>query len=208
MEHPGGLELVISGPGLPARRVTLGDVPLVIGRNPGLDVVLDHRAVSRQHARVSRRGGAVWIESLSDKQPVTVDGRPVTSGPLVPGASAAIGPYELRVAGPHAPQVPPEVLRGQLEILRALVEGFDLRRPPRAYLDDLMDVLIRGVGAERGFLFALDPLTRRTDRVVLRHVHGADPDLPVSQSVIKAVLRDVQPQLLLELAGGGHVPSR
>ncbi|HSS50165.1 MAG TPA: FHA domain-containing protein, partial [Thermoanaerobaculia bacterium] len=50
---------------------------LVLGRSPQCDVVLDHTAVSRMHARVFAEGGEVYLEDLGAANGTFVDGRQV-----------------------------------------------------------------------------------------------------------------------------------
>ena len=82
--------------------VTLAGESLVLGRDPACDHVLDHPAVSRRHARISRRGDLVVVEDLGSANGTFVNGKRVT-GPVVvkAGDVVALGSFtfELTVAG-------------------------------------------------------------------------------------------------------------
>jgi pSer/pThr/pTyr-binding forkhead associated (FHA) protein len=62
------------------------DRPLVIGREPGCDVVVADATVSRQHCEVFLRDGRPWLRHLSATNVTYVNGR-VALGerPLEPG---------------------------------------------------------------------------------------------------------------------------
>ncbi|MCO5168584.1 MAG: FHA domain-containing protein [Planctomycetes bacterium] len=65
---------------LSGRRYRVEDAEFVIGRAPTCDLVLPKRYISREHARISRAGRDYVIEGLSEKNPVTLRGRPVRPG--------------------------------------------------------------------------------------------------------------------------------
>lgn len=54
------------------------DKPLIIlGRHPECDVILDAGAVSRQHARIVRRGDELLLEDLKSRNGTFLNGRPI-----------------------------------------------------------------------------------------------------------------------------------
>ena len=54
---------------------------LVFGRNPKLcDVVLDHFAVSREHARIEIVDGVAYVEDLDSRNGVLVNGQAIAPG--------------------------------------------------------------------------------------------------------------------------------
>jgi DNA-binding winged helix-turn-helix (wHTH) protein len=68
----------------------------VIGRNPDVEVFLDHRSVSRRHARISIAVGRVVLEDLNSRNGTCVDGRSITSPTeLHDGAIIRVGPITL-----------------------------------------------------------------------------------------------------------------
>ncbi len=66
---------------------------IVIGRMPSCDIVIDHDAASRRHAKIKRRGAALAVEDLGSRNGTQVNGQAI-SGPrrLAAGDRIAIGP--------------------------------------------------------------------------------------------------------------------
>ncbi|HET7504285.1 MAG TPA: sigma 54-interacting transcriptional regulator [Kofleriaceae bacterium] len=61
------------------RILPLGDgAELVFGRSAGVDVVIEHEAVSRRHTAVRRRGEVVVVEDLGSRNGTTINGSPIT----------------------------------------------------------------------------------------------------------------------------------
>ena len=68
----------------------------VIGRDPDVQVFLDHPSVSRRHARISITAGRVVLEDLNSRNGTCVDGRDITSPTdLHDGAIIGVGPITL-----------------------------------------------------------------------------------------------------------------
>ncbi len=76
------LLLVVSGP---ARGETLAvvDLPAVIGRSSGADLVIDDDTVSRRHAEFRGNRGAVEVEDLGSSNGTTLNGNPITGSLLL-----------------------------------------------------------------------------------------------------------------------------
>ncbi len=73
---------------------------ITIGRALSNDIVLDDAGLSRQHAAVTYRNGAVWIEDLQSKNGTFVNGRAVRhQTQLRPGDSLRLGSQALEVEG-------------------------------------------------------------------------------------------------------------
>ncbi len=51
---------------------------IVVGRHPYCDVVLNNNAVSREHARLTKRGDGVYVEDLHSRNGVWVNGAKIT----------------------------------------------------------------------------------------------------------------------------------
>lgn len=70
---------------------------LTVGRSEGADIVIDDPLVSRLHARVALRDGAVVIEDMGSTNGVYLDGvrLPATPQPLREGDRVLIGTHEL-----------------------------------------------------------------------------------------------------------------
>jgi DNA-binding winged helix-turn-helix (wHTH) protein len=68
----------------------------LVGRQPGVDVLLDARGVSRVHARVSIEKGEAFVEDLGSKNGTYIQGRLVSSrSPLNDGDELQVGPLLL-----------------------------------------------------------------------------------------------------------------
>ena len=66
----------------PGRVCSLEPGSTILGRNPKrCDVVLEHFAVSREHARIEIRDDATYIEDLGSRNGVWVNGRQIETGP-------------------------------------------------------------------------------------------------------------------------------
>jgi len=90
-----GLEILLEGRTVQKR--PLSDGHISIGRSTSGDIVLDHAAVSRNHARLEIRGSKVVVHDLGSGTGTLVGGVRVTSGPVAPGHDIQIGPYILRL---------------------------------------------------------------------------------------------------------------
>ena len=86
---------VVEGPDA-GKQITL-DRPIVIGRSPEADLVLEDGEVSGMHLRVTPApDGSATIEDLDSTNGVHVDGEKVQGAvPLQPGARISIGPFTL-----------------------------------------------------------------------------------------------------------------
>jgi two-component system response regulator AtoC len=77
----------------------LTDRPLLIGRSPDCDLVIDHRALSRKHAVLEHRP-ALTIQDLGSTNGIRLSRGVVRGGdpiPLAPGESFHIGPFSFMV---------------------------------------------------------------------------------------------------------------
>ncbi len=77
-----------------------GDI--ILGRGEGCDLIIDHREVSRQHARLRWIGGHVYLIDLGSSNGTFVDSKkiePSTPYPLSPGQVVSIGAYTLVLKG-------------------------------------------------------------------------------------------------------------
>jgi pSer/pThr/pTyr-binding forkhead associated (FHA) protein len=123
------------------REVTIGDAPVVVGRDEA-DIRLDSPLVSRRHARLVRRDGALIVEDTGSANGTFVDGRRVERATLAEGARVVIGPFVLAVTDAG----------GQLQVLdtrerarldarglgvdaggRAILDGVSLTLPPCSF---------------------------------------------------------------------------
>ena len=77
-------------------RVELGATPLVIGRVPPADMVIDDSQISRKHCRVTMVVGEVFVTDLGSSNGTMVDGKRISGNAfLPPGARLQIGGHIL-----------------------------------------------------------------------------------------------------------------
>jgi pSer/pThr/pTyr-binding forkhead associated (FHA) protein/ABC-type lipoprotein export system ATPase subunit len=129
-----GFDLAAARGGALVREITVGDTPIVIGRDEPAGVALGSPLVSRAHARLLRKEGTLTIEDLGSANGTFLDGRRVEAAVLNAGARVAIGPFVLAVADAG----------GQVQVL-------DTRQ--RARLDT------RGLGVDAGDRTILDDVS-------------------------------------------------
>jgi transcriptional regulator with AAA-type ATPase domain len=82
------------------RDVPLGVEPLLIGRDPDNDLVLDDPGVSADHCRVRRSGRRLLLEDRGSTNGTFLNGVRVFVGELRVGGRIAIGHTVLRLVGP------------------------------------------------------------------------------------------------------------
>lgn len=79
------------------RRIRPSGVPLVIGRDPGCDVVLNDPNVSRRHAQVALIGEDLVVTDLNSTNGTTLNGTPISAATVVAGDVLAIGTSRLDI---------------------------------------------------------------------------------------------------------------
>jgi phage tail-like protein len=93
------IRLNIEGPNAPnGMLLPLGEI--IIGRQPGSDLLLADNLVSRSHARLVRsEGGCLLIDLGSANKTFVNDNKlePQVATPIAPGDTIRIGPYQLRL---------------------------------------------------------------------------------------------------------------
>jgi pSer/pThr/pTyr-binding forkhead associated (FHA) protein len=89
--------LVILAPeAIRGRQIELAADYLTVGREPTCDVRLDDPHVSRTHAALQRRGGAVHVQDLGSSGGTFVNGNPATSAELRQGDIVAFATVRAR----------------------------------------------------------------------------------------------------------------
>ena len=74
--------------------------PLLIGRAPDNDLVINHHLVSRQHARIFFHGDGWFLEDLGSANGTFVNSRPVGQVSFGPGDVIEIGPARIGLGAP------------------------------------------------------------------------------------------------------------
>jgi len=105
-EKPGGAaagpsaRLVVLSTDLGGMEVALDKASLVIGRTEENDVVLNHRSISRHHAKIVRDGDHYTIVDLQSANGVRVNGEDYERIELGPGDVIELGHVKIRFVGP------------------------------------------------------------------------------------------------------------
>jgi len=79
------------------RSFALGDLPLIIGRSPDVEVVVNDSNVSRQHAEVWRTSQGVAIRDLESTNGTYVNGHRVSAVSLSPRDDVTVGKLHFRI---------------------------------------------------------------------------------------------------------------
>lgn len=79
------------------RVFSIGDRPLIVGRNPDVDVVISDSNVSRRHAELWRTGEGVAVRDLQSTNGTFVNGHRVTAVSLSPRDDLTIGGLHFRI---------------------------------------------------------------------------------------------------------------
>ena len=73
---------------------------MVIGRDRSADIHLDNRALSRNHARLEKKGAAIWIADLGSQNGTHVNGEKLTEPKLLHNEDIVeVGRYRISVEG-------------------------------------------------------------------------------------------------------------
>ncbi len=99
----------VSGP-LAGKDITLAAPSLIIGREPGVDLLIDQEQVSRRHARLAWTGNAWMLEDLESSNGTFVNGRRIQGNvPVRPGDTIGFGTeviFQLGTSLPSAASTP------------------------------------------------------------------------------------------------------
>ena len=72
--------------------------PVIVGRNPGCDIVIGAGYVSGRHARFTLMGQNLFVEDLGSRNGTAVNGQPVSDpAALRPGDVVTVGDVALKV---------------------------------------------------------------------------------------------------------------
>jgi len=106
------------------QRLPLTSERLSIGRRLGNDLVLDHPAISGEHAVIVTLGGDSFLEDLNSTNGTLVNGQPVRKHFLQSGDIIELARYALRYQAPAAAQPPRP--RARLKVLGGSTAGREL----------------------------------------------------------------------------------
>lgn len=89
-----GLLIVARGPNVGAR-ISLSTEVTTLGRHPESSIFLDDITVSRRHAEISKRGGALVVRDVGSLNGTYVNRERVEEAVLEPGDELQIGKFKL-----------------------------------------------------------------------------------------------------------------
>ena len=110
--------------------------PLVLGRQPGVGVLLDEELVSRKHAQLSYQGDELVVEDLGSTNGTWLNGARVTRAVVNEGDRLLVGGCLMRVV-PRNEAAPPEATAPTAEPRRARAMQGKLEEVP---LSDLLQL--------------------------------------------------------------------
>ncbi|BDU74223.1 ATP-binding protein [Mesoterricola silvestris] len=181
-------------PGHPPFLLARDRAEVVLGRAPGVDILLQDAAISRRHARFAWKEDGVWVEDLGSRHGTFRNGARIKAPARVaPGDRIALGPLELRLE-PVAPadleetslsledvrlwagaQEGPLNWREALELLHGLSLMALRDLEPERFLGDLLDRLFTFLRASRGAVLLRDA----TGNLVPLAVRALGPESPL-----------------------------
>ncbi len=160
---------VLAGAGSGSELTVSPEHPLVLGRDPGSDLVLDGNNVSRRHARIAWDGHRLTVENLGSTNGIYVNGAKVEQSGLELWDVITVGANALRVVDLPIAHAPPFEAASTSPVLTPRLPQADHRRltaasPLIACLLDIQRLLAKDGDnlVERSLqtLFGLLPVTR------------------------------------------------
>ncbi len=189
------------------QQFVLDERPCTVGRQPGLQIILDAPEVSRQHARVTEAGGRFFVEDLGSSNGTYLNRlRLRDRSELRDRDELQIGPFHLVFHGGPTAEPEPFIraelqtltahrfiiqegagrkLLAVLEVTRQLARTLDTEELLPRLLDHLLGLFPH---AERGVI-----LTREGEQLVVRALRGRAPregQPPYSRSVVRRVFEE------------------
>jgi hypothetical protein len=104
------VQLTIKVPGAPVHDCTLAPGSYRIGRDPTLEIVIDHPSISHAHAELVVEDSAARIIDLGSTNGMTVDGRNVSQTELCPGQEIRLGDVALLIQPAPAERGPVKLM--------------------------------------------------------------------------------------------------
>ena len=196
-------KIIIMMDGIVNKEVKLTKERTTLGRRPYNDIVIEHLAVSGEHAAFLMQSNEVAIEDLNSTNGTFVNGKAVKRQMLQHGDTLEIGKYKIRFesevdaekttvyrpgkGAPAVPLAPAPELRGFIKVLTGPAGG---REMP-------LTKVVTTVGKPGVSIAAI---TRRQQQFVAHYVEGPDRPLlnGVTLGVEPVILKDGD---LMELAG-------
>jgi len=93
-------QVVVELNGQEVVRTALKGPSLTVGRDRTADIHLDNRALSRKHAKLEKKGAAIWVADLGSQNGTYVNGERIAEPrALKSGDIVEVGRYQLRIEG-------------------------------------------------------------------------------------------------------------
>jgi hypothetical protein len=146
--------VVLAPEALRGRRIELASDYLTVGREPTCDVRLDDPHVSRTHAALERRGGAVYVQDLGSSGGTFVNGNPAMSAELRQGDVVEFATVRARfeAAPPVSAEtqaMPGRVAAGRAERPEPNPTDFQQAAPVRYDIGEQKAQMISNVGRDQ-----------------------------------------------------------
>lgn len=90
--------LIVSLDGAVIKDMPVSKDRITLGRRPYNDIVIDHLAVSGEHAAFLREDDGLYVEDLQSTNGTRVNGRAITRQQLQPSDTVEIGKFRVRLA--------------------------------------------------------------------------------------------------------------
>lgn len=183
-------KMIISLDGVVLREVQLTKDRVTLGRRPYNDIVIDHLAVSGEHALVQLLGSETFIEDLGSTNGTYINGKTVKKQLLKNGDVIEIGKYRIQYVDEAG-------AAGSLSSVASGAGAIKVMSGPAAGREMALVKPVTTIGKPG---VAVATLTRTPEGFVVAHLDGA------SRPLLNGVLLGIVPMTLkngdiIELAG-------
>lgn len=168
-------------------------IPLFVGRDQSMDLVLSDPLVSRQHAVIVSRGASFVIQDMGGRNPVRVNDKVVVSHVLHPGDVIGMGSTELVFLGQElrVAEADPDALSESSEAAELRPTVVDARESLQGFRDP--GQLLSGEDTVSGFELAWDSDDARARRILrtLQNFSEVIRNFADRQKLVEATLNTV-----------------
>ena len=183
-------KMIISLDGVVLREVQLTKDRVTLGRRPYNDIVIDHLAVSGEHALVQLLGSETFIEDLNSTNGTYINGKTVKKQLLKNGDVIEIGKYRIQYVDEAG-------AAGSLSSVASGAGAIKVMSGPAAGREMALVKPVTTIGKPG---VAVATITRTPEGFVVAHLDGA------SRPLLNGVLLGIVPMTLkngdiIELAG-------
>jgi len=178
------------------QEIPINKPKVTIGRRPNNDVVLNHLAISGNHAVIETQLNDCYLEDLNSTNGTQVNGQPIKRHFLQNGDIISLAKYLIKFdadskvkagSGPESSYVPPPVKPALVKVMNGPNAGKQL-----ALSKELTTLGSPGV--------QVATITRTTNTYFLTHVEGANPTL-VNDVAIGNKVRELKQGDVIDMSG-------